>query len=379
MRVSLPEYMLAYPTVFAVDDEYQIFIPFSDEVIVKIKVGDRWFYDDSNGILRSNIRIHKVSVPMEPLDQAREYTVAYRKMIQRKPYFPTSEEERCLTVPFRPVEGDELHLYMISDSHNLTAEPIKAASYFGDKLDLLVLNGDIPNHCGAVENYNTIFQIASGVTKGRCPVVFSRGNHDTRGIYAEEFARYTPNSNGRTYYSFRVGKLWGLVLDCGEDKTDDHAEYGYTTCFHDFRLRETEFLRELVCRGQQEYGAAGVKYRLVISHIPFTMLFPEPFNIEHDLYREWALLLKEKVKPQLMLHGHLHKNLLLEVGGPEDYLGQPCPVVVGCRPFGIGENEDGGEKHFIGCAITLSGQKAHVVFNHDSGQIIGETDISFQI
>ncbi|MBO5269618.1 MAG: serine/threonine protein phosphatase, partial [Clostridia bacterium] len=78
-------------------------------------------------------------------------------------------------------------------------------------------------------------RIAAGVTKGRIPVVFARGNHDTRGKYAERLANHTPTDNGRSYYSVRLGKLWMLVLDCGEDKNDDHAEYGHTMCCHAFR------------------------------------------------------------------------------------------------------------------------------------------------
>lgn len=376
--MELPVYLLAYPTVFAVNDEYQIFTPFSDAVLVKIKVGEQWFYDDSNGILRSNVKIHKVVIPMEVLDEAKEYTLVYRKLIERKPYFPTSEEERSLTIPFRPVRGEKLNLYMISDSHNLTTEPIKAGQYFGEQLDLLVMNGDIPNHCGAVENYNTIFQITSGVTKGQCPVVFSRGNHDTRGIYAEEFARYTPNGNGKTYYSFRVGSLWGLVLDCGEDKTDDHDEYGHTVCFHDFRRRETQFIRDIICHKDREYAAEGVKYRLVISHVPFTMQFEEPFNIEEELYGQWTQLLREEIKPQLMLHGHMHKNLVLEPGCPDDFQGQPCTAIVGCKPFGYGSHAEEEEPHFIGCGIVLDGEKAHIVFNHDSEGVLKECDVELK-
>jgi LacI family transcriptional regulator len=62
-----------------------------------VKVGDNVYYDDCNGILRSNTNMHKVELPMEVLDAAKEYTVVYRKMIERAPYFPTSEDERVIT------------------------------------------------------------------------------------------------------------------------------------------------------------------------------------------------------------------------------------------------------------------------------------------
>ena len=66
----LPEYMLTYPTVFAVADKYNIFVPFSDEVIMYVKVGERKYYDHCNGILRSNTNMHKVELPCKVLDEA---------------------------------------------------------------------------------------------------------------------------------------------------------------------------------------------------------------------------------------------------------------------------------------------------------------------
>ena len=82
---NLPEYMLVAPTVYAIGDKYNIFVPFSDEVIMWVKVGEHTYYDHCNGILRSNTNMHKVELPMSVLDEAKEYTVVYKKMIERKP------------------------------------------------------------------------------------------------------------------------------------------------------------------------------------------------------------------------------------------------------------------------------------------------------
>ena len=134
-------------------------------------------------------------------------------MIDRRPYFPLSEDERSLTVSFRPVPTDrEINIYHIADAHNLVDEPVSAGRYFGDKIDLLVLNGDIPNHSGDIENFNAIYEIASAITYGSCPVVFARGNHDTRGIHAEDMPNFIPTINGKTYYTFRVGATSGRTL-----------------------------------------------------------------------------------------------------------------------------------------------------------------------
>ena len=363
----LPEYMLTFPTVFAVGNNYNIFVPFDAEVIMWVKVANKVYYDDCNGILRSNTNMHKVEIPMRVLDVAGEYTVVYKKMIERKPYFPTGEPERELTVKFKPVptKGD-IHIYHIADAHNLTKEPIAAGYFFDEKLDLLVLNGDIPNHSGDVKNFNAICEIASGITHGQRPVVFARGNHDTRGIHAEDMPNYIPTMSGKTYYSFRVGCVWGLLLDCGEDKRDEHPEYGGTVCFHQFRLAETEYIKQIIENADHEYDADGVTHKLVISHIPFTHINESPFDIEQELYAEWTRLMRDSIKPDLLLYGHYHCVEIVQPGDRFDSQGQPCNAIIGSKPI---FNKEGGNS-FVGCGIILmENGKKRIVFNDDKGFI----------
>ena len=366
---NLPEYMLVAPTVFAIGDKYNIFVPFSDEVIMWVRVGNKTYYDHCNGILRSNTRMHKVELPMAVLDAAKEYTVVYRKMIDRRPYFPLSEDERSYTVSFRPVKSEgEIKIYHISDAHNMVAEPIAAGRYFGDEIDLLVLNGDIPNHSGEIENFNAIFEIAAGVTGGSCPCVFARGNHDTRGIHAEDMPHYIPTMNGKTYYTFKVGCVWGLLLDCGEDKNDDHAEYGGTVCFHQFREEETDFIREVIANADREYASREIKHRLVISHISFTHISSPPFDIEQELYGEWSRLVREYIKPDLLLYGHHHITAVWPVGGPADHQGQSCNAIIGSRPRFPREDRPAS---FAGAAIVLREDgKKRIIFNKHDGEIL---------
>lgn len=365
--IQLNEQMPLYPSVFAVGNEYQIFLPFTVQAIVKVAVGERIYYDECNGILRSNMLLHRVILPQSVLDGAKEYTVIYNEIIERKPYFPTMEPEVRLTFRFRPVKNDgDLHIYHIADAHNLVAEPIAAGQYFGNDLDLLVLNGDIPDHSGRIENFNAIYQIASGVTRGECPIVYARGNHDNRGIHAEEMPFYTPTQNGKTYYSFRVGRLWGLILDCGEDKADDHPEYGGTVCFHAFREAQTEYIREIIRNAEREYAAEGIEYRWIIAHAPFTYRFKPPFDIEEGIYREWSALIRENVHPTLMLYGHQHELKVCPVGGEYDTYGQGCTAIIGAKPIYQ------GEKNFFGCAITLKKDKTEAVFNDSKENIVGK-------
>ena len=381
--LEIPQQLRFFPAVFAVNDTYQIIVSSHEETVAAIRVGDNVYYDDANGILRSRCYAHKIEVPMAELDAVCEYAVILRKVTDRsEPHAPRTEPLPDAVFSFRPASGkDTLNVYHLSDVHNYDDAAIKAGRYWEDTLDLLILNGDIPNHSGRVEKFDTVYHIISELTHGSIPCVFARGNHDTRGAAAEEFGDYTPTSNGKTYYTFRIGALWGLVLDCGEDKSDDHPEYGGTVCFHAFRKKETDFIKSIIKSSASEYEAEGVKYRLVVCHVPFTYIQEPPFDIEQDLYSEWARLLREHIKPDLMLHGHMHVAQTYRVGGKHDNLGQPCTAIIGSALKRWTETDDEGNKirkcAFTGCALTLDMNKktAHIVFNNDAGETLSEQNI----
>lgn len=46
----------------------------------------------------------------------------------------------------------------------------------------------------------------------------TRGNHENRGAYAQHWLDYFPTPTGETYYTFRRGPAFFIVLDGCEDK-----------------------------------------------------------------------------------------------------------------------------------------------------------------
>jgi len=354
--------MKTEPVVFVLHDTYHIMVPVTNTCMMWVKVGENCYYDDSNGIMRSADHIHRMIVPKEALDQAKGYTICEEEVLERKAYFTVTGEIRERYFPFQPVEPGCTRCYHIADTHNRTKEPIKAALNYG-KIDFLILNGDVPEDSGCVENFDTIYEIAAGITHGRIPVVYARGNHDLRGVYAEKIGEYTPNEKGNTYYSFRLGDIWGLVLDCGEDKDDSHPEYGHTVCCHRFRQQQTRFIRQIIECAKQEYESEGILHRMVVVHNPFTECMEAPFDIEQDIFHEWVALLRENVKPNLMICGHMHTLEIYEPGGPKDHHGQTWPVVVGAQP---------GKDSFGGAGFVFREDGVEVIFNDDQGQELGK-------
>ena len=366
---QIPEIFETTPIVYAVGRNYQIMVPVLKETLMWVEVDGACYYDDVNGILRSRCTTHRMTLPMETLDRAGEYTVCYRIVHERKPYRSDVSEVYRYTSPFRPVKDGEVCFYHISDAHNRVEEPVAAAAPYRDRLDFLVLNGDVPNHSGNLAYFTAIHKIAAEITNGEIPVVFSRGNHDMRGIYAENISEYTPVENGNSYFTFRLGSLWGVVLDCAEDKVDEHEEYAHTVCCSDFRRRQTAFLERIIEQAEEEYQADGVQNRLVICHNPFTRQLKPPFDIEKELYTRWAELLRLHVKPDLMICGHTHTMEISRVGSEWDHLGQPCTVVTASRPEGT---------RYLGSLFTLSVHQCNVKFTDSNGCVELDEDVVFE-
>ena len=352
------------PAVFVVDKYYQIMMPCEKPCLFFVKVGDKLYYDESNGIMCSRNKIHRVSVPSAELDKAKEYTVCIRPIIARKAYFTKTRKLLEKVYKFYPIPETNIRAYHIADAHNNVNEPIKAANTFGD-IDFLILNGDVIEDSSTPSNFMNIFEICSALTKGEKPTIFSRGNHDLRGNYAEKFADYTPTYHGNTYYSFRLGNIWGILLDCGEDKPDDHEEYGFTVACHVFRERQTEFLKGVIENKDKEYEADGVKHKLLISHNAFVHQYHHPFDIEKELYAQWTQLLRDNVKPEVMICGHAHE---LNIYYPENTAwnnnGSICPVVIGSN---IKKNKP---VYFAGCGYIFNDDNIDVVFTDSNGETL---------
>ncbi len=369
---EIPEGFHAHPSVFAVENEYQIMVPVKTqgEFLISVRVGENEYFDESNGIRRSNTRVHRIPVPMSALDAAKEYTVITRKIIERKEYFTSTEEPQEYVYGFRPLEKEtDICFYHLADTHNYVAPAVQAAQVTGKEIDVLLLNGDIADGCGRFECLFKVHEIASGITEGEIPCVYARGNHELRGKYAEHLAEHMPTRDGYSYYTFRLGPVWGVVVDCGEDKEDYCDEYGHTVACHQFRVKETEFLKNL-----SGYDDPSVKYRVVVSHNPFVRKCEGVFDVDADIFAEWAKILKETVKPQVMFSGHMHTCFVIRPGDSLDIKGAPCPVIVASMCKSLDEDING----HVGAVITLQPDRATVVCNDNHGAIGMQDTVLFE-
>lgn len=354
-----------HPTVCAVGNEYQIIVPVKFNMLFSVIVGNKEYFNHSNGIRISTTKIQRVTVPMAELDREKKYTVVCQRMKKRLAYRSiTNKTVTKIEYEFNPVEKTEnINIFQIADSHGFIDEACAAAKNFGKKIDLLILNGDIANSSATFDEIITCYKIASNITEGTVPCIISRGNHDLRGRYAEVLVDHMPNRNGNSYYTFKVGCIWGILVDCGEDKVDSHEEYGGTICCHQYRQDVTDYIKEII--EKEEYSQDGIKYRLVLSHVPFPFKCEPPFDIEPEIYTQWCRLLKENVKPDMLLAGHLHECGIGEFGGRYDTYGQPCRVIVGSDL----RKKNGIIQEYTAMGVILKKDIAEVDFSSSKGRL----------
>lgn len=359
------------PCVFVVGNQYEIVINTAENGIIGVSVGGQIYYEENSGALYSEKNFAKIRVPQCVLDGAEKYAVEYRKTIIRRGYGSLMDEKQRVEFEFKPLKKtQDIKIYHVADVHYNFEIFEKVCSFFGNELDLLVVNGDI-GEVETIENYEDVLKFVGNISNGKIPVIFSRGNHDVRGHLAERFTDYFPANGKKTYFNFEVGCLKGIVLDCGEDKRDDHIDrnatvpdvYGGVNIFHDFRLRERDFLQNLIFRKDD-------KITFAVSHISpsYTTSSGNPvFDIEREVYAEWIKEL-ERLGIKFMLTGHLHKVDILPAFDERSILPANYPVIVGSECY---------KGKFMGTAITLNKDGMKVQFTDQELHVVSEQWINF--
>ena len=362
------------PSVFVIGKEYEILLNLNAYGLCYIQVGDEIYYEENSGVLPSERTVVKIRLAQEALNRAKKYTVIFRETEDRKSYFSTFKDVQTEEFAFKPLEKTEnIHIYHIADVHYRFEEAKKMAGYFGEDTDLFVVNGDI-GEAETEENYLEVCQFVGDISGGELPVIFVRGNHDTRGRLAELYGKYFPVNGQKTYYSFELGCLSGVTLDCGEDKDDKNREYDASenvpdelrgaNRFHTYRQAQLRFLKETELDTQ-------TKIPFVVSHVCPSMTTYHPqsiFDIERELYAEWNAEL-ERIGVKFMLCGHFHRAFVLQAGDERNLQEHSYPVVVGSVCL---------EEGLQGAAITLSKNQMTVCMTDKDCNVVETYELALQ-
>lgn len=189
--------------------------------------------------------------------------------------------------------------------------------------DFHVWNGDVTNDNYTEDKMVEHYLGAGGQPFAReTPLLFVRGNHDTRGPAARALPRYQETPNGRFYYGFRHGPVAGVVLDSGEDKPDSTKVYAGLGDFIAYHEEQTAWLRREL---EQPY-LRDARFRVAFCHIPLWWAdkrYPEDQN---DPRFRWHELLAD-AHFCMVISGHTHST---GVFPPNDH--RPYAQIIGGGP-----------------------------------------------
>ena len=224
--------------------------------------------------------------------------------------------------PFRfrtfPATGTDLSFIILNDIHGRADDMTQLCREvdFG-KHAFVMFNGDMANSIESEEQLFRDFIDASvSLYASETPTLYNRGNHETRGVFADSLGDYFPGQDGRFYGIYRYGDVCILLLDCGEDKPDDHAEYNGLADYDAYRTEECEWLKRAV-RSDEFLSASA---RIVLLHIP---PMAEAWHGSVHLNELFVPVLNE-AGIDLMLCGHDHAYSFRPAGEQ----GTQFPIVV---------------------------------------------------
>ncbi len=257
------------------------------------------------GLIDANVTRHIIRIKNLKPGTEYKYRINSKKILQFNPYEVIYGEiivgDFNSFSPLNP-EPLEFSFGAISDVHgNETAilEQHKVSPL--DQYDLLFLNGDILSWIGSEEKIFDGFLDASVETFAKeKPFVFVRGNHETRGPGARTIMEYFPHSSGNNYYSFTHGDVRFLVLDCGEDKPDDHPVYAGVVDFDAYRTEQAHWLQKEI--SSHEYKSAA--YRVLVFHIP--AFSDSDWHGASEITEKWGPILN-RGNVDLVINGHTHR------------------------------------------------------------------------
>ena len=342
------------PAVFDTGSDYSVV--FSTSAIgtgyieYKYEGKDYKVYSEIDGRIIGDRLIHSVNIPYDHLKN-NSYTVGSTKVTEEFSYGSrTGKTVTAGPFDFKVNESEKQSYLLVSDWHTYLNQAYDAVSHLDDYDAVLLLGDPSPGMDYEEQAVTYIVEFAGRLTKGEKPVVYVRGNHETRG----KFASYLPGYLGydKLYYGADFGQYSFVVLDSGEDKPDDHIEYGGLDDYYNNRLRMVDWF--------ETYEPDNDKV-IVLSH---ACQVSEP---EEDLsVRAWDRM--KEIGARAVLSGHTHECRFIDGRDDEE------KELLAKYP-GIVTYIDGGHsgKTYIASRLVLSGKgfKIEAVDNNGK-QIVSE-------
>ena len=258
-----------------------------------------------HGLIDAYTKLHRIRLEGLKPGLAYRYRVVSKEFLQFKPYEVIYGQTVVSDIfGFKTLDRSKKRFSFgaVTDVHGRSEDlDILLQQVNFDPIDLMFLTGDITSW---LESEDQIFDGFLDVCVDRfsreIPLVYIRGNHETRGLFARNLMDYFPHSTNRFYYGFAHGPVYFIVLDTGEDKADSHPVYAGLADFDSYREKQKAWLAEEVKKPEFKDAL----FRVVVFHIPVFM--DSERHAIQDLTAKWGPILNEP-GVDLVLNGHMHR------------------------------------------------------------------------
>jgi len=314
----------------------------------------------NNGLIEANNRINKIILSNLKPGTDHKYRIVSTEILGYKG--SKVEFGETITSPMysfkTPAENEEeFKTVIFNDIHDrpqIIPQLLYRHGYTGNKrdYDFVVFNGDcfdwVTEESQMVDH---LIKPAVDIFASEMPFILTQGNHECRGSFSRHIPAYYAYPDNKFYYAFTRGPVRFVILDSGEDKTDDSVEYGGLSAFDRYREVQKKWLEKEV--ETEEFRKAA--FRVVLIHIS-----PYHSGDWHGTLhcRELFGPVLNKAKIDLQISGHTHQYATHDADATHNY-----PIVIGGGPLE-------GKRTLIKLHATR--KELNLKMIRDDGEVVGK-------
>lgn len=317
----------------------------------------------TNGLIEANNRINKITLTSLKPGTEHKYKIVSTEILGykgAKVEFGETISSPLYGFKTPPENEEEFRMVVFNDIHDrpqIIPQLLYRHGYTGNKrdYDFVVFNGDCFDWVTEEQQMiDHLIKPAVDIFAAEIPFILTQGNHECRGSFSRHIPHYYAYPNGNYYHAFTRGPVRFVVLDSGEDKTDDSVEYGGLSAFDRYRETQAQWLAKEI--ESPEFKKA--PFRIVLIHIS-----PYHSGDWHGPMHGQQVFgpLLNKAKIDLQLSGHTHRYGTHDADASHNY-----PIVIGGGPLE-------GNRTLI--KLHATSKELNLKMIRDDGEVVGKYTI----
>lgn len=333
-----------------------------------VEYGDRTYTNKrafayNNGLIEANNRVNKITLDNLKPGTAHKYRILSTEITgykNSKVQFGETITGPMLSFTTPAENEEEIKVVIFNDIHDrpqIIPQLLYRHGYTGNKrdYDFVIFNGDCFDWVTSeLQMVDHLLKPCVDIFGSELPFLLTQGNHECRGAFSRHIPAYYAYPDDKYYFSFVRGPVHFLVLDSGEDKTDDSVEYGGLVAFDRYREKQARWLENEVA--SEAFRKA--PFRVLLIHIS-----PYHSGDWHGTMhcREVFGPILNKANIDLQISGHTHRYMTHEPDKDHNY-----PIAIGGGPLA-------GARTLT--KLYANQKELNLKMIRDDGEVVGQFNI----